>query len=267
MFLNIAVSSDSRPSMSIDFEIICAHLNNHLQEKSFISRIVYDYLILAPIEKREVPSIKCKGRYWLDLQKCLKHSMKSSGFNGIGRISAKKFSGGEIAEALQSEASFTIATDKKPIVATYGCDSCVALGGYDATNKLAFIVHFSNAKEIRGSSGLIFFNLLKLIKIKIKNPIQLHLRGGVEGRSDEIIKAIKVWMNLREDLPMKIASEDILNEREVNGKSLSIDSRNGQVSEYDPSANPEAREITDLDHLQLMANSCEPKITLAYCPE
>ncbi|CDZ81602.1 hypothetical protein BN1013_02138 [Candidatus Rubidus massiliensis] len=174
--------------------------------------------------------------------------------------SRKKLNGEEIAETLQNEASFTIAIDKKPIVATYGCAFCVALGGYDATNKIAFMVHFSDAEEVIESGDLIFFNIEKLVKEKITTPIQLHLRGGIEGTSEPIIEAIKIWMKQREDLPMEIASEDILC-GSLDGKSLLIDSRTGEVSDYDTKDNPKRR-----GESELIESALQLQITLAYSP-
>lgn len=66
-----------------------------------------------------------------------------------------RLDGEEIAETLQSEASFTKATDKKPIVATYGCGPCVALGGYDTVNKIAFIVHFTFSSQLKNKIGTV----------------------------------------------------------------------------------------------------------------
>lgn len=182
-------------------------------------------------------------------------------------LPSKKLNGDEIAETLQAEASFTIATDKKPIVATYGCGPCVALGGYDAINKIAFIVHFSNAMEVRNCGRVIFYNISKLIKKKITIPIQIHLRGGYKGRSERTIEAIKIWMKGREDFPMEIASEDILCNSSSGSKSLSIDSRNGQVAEYDCLLNPKRREITPLNIRLAIRSAYNPKITVAYKPK
>jgi hypothetical protein len=177
-----------------------------------------------------------------------------------------KFKGDEIAEALQAEAAFTIATDKKPIVATYGAGPCIALGGFDATNKIAFIVHFSNAGEVKKSGGLIFYNISMLVKEKITKPIQLHLRGGIEGTSEATVNAIKVWMRQRVDLPMEVASEDIL-AKSLKRKSLSIDSRNGEVAEYDPQANPSHRDISELGTLSSLTSAYDPHIRVAYSPK
>jgi len=177
-----------------------------------------------------------------------------------------KLDGEKIAEALQSELAVTQADDARPIVATYGCGSCVAVGGYDSTNKIAFVVHFANAVEVRKSGGLIFYNISKLVKDPISTPIQLHLRGGHEGQSEATIEAIKIWMRQREDLPMKIASEDILTSGMKMGKSLSIDSRTGEVSEYSPLANAKCRDFSEPDVVRAMMSAFEPTITLAYSP-
>ncbi len=203
-----------------------------------------------------------------EMQKLL-DSLEFDTLHAPSRVtSSKKLNGDEIAEALQAEAAFTIATDKKPIVATYGAGPCVALGGYDATNKIAFVVHFSNAGEVRKSGGLIFYNIAKLAKEKIEKPIQLHLRGGIEGQSEATVEAIKLWMKQRDDLPMEIASEDILDSgMSFGGKSLSIDSRNGEVAEYDPMANPSSRGMSELDAMSAMMSAFEPRIKLAYSPK
>lgn len=92
--------------------------------------------------------------------------------------STKKLKSHKIAEALQSEAAFTTAKQKKHIVATYGCGPCVAVGGYDRINKIAFVVHFATAKEVRECGGQIFYNIARLAKKKITKPIKIHLRGG-----------------------------------------------------------------------------------------
>lgn len=184
--------------------------------------------------------------------------------------SAAKLDGDKIAEALQSELAITTADDARPIVATYGCSPCVAVGGYDPTNKIAFVVHFANAGEVRKSGGLIFYNISKLVKTPISSPIKLHLRGGHEGQSEATIEAIKQWMTWweKDGLPMEIASEDILTSgMEMGGKSLSIDSRSGEVSEYSPMSNAKRRDFSELDAMRAMMSAFEPKITLAYSPK
>jgi len=163
-----------------------------------------------------------------------------------------------------SEASFTTATDAKPIVATYGCGPCVALGGYERTNKIAFIVHFANEGEVEAARGLIFHNISKLVKEPITSPIQLHLRGGIKDRSEGTINAIKLWMRERTDLPMEIASEDILAAGMTGGKSLLVDSRTGEVSEYNPLGNAKRRDFSKLDGMLSIMSVFQPRIRIAY---
>lgn len=245
-------------SPSIDFGLI--YLNLSALSQAFERPSIQ---LKSPLSSRRVEN-KPSGRILID-------RFEFDDIRSPSRLShlspSKKLNDEEIAETLQAEASFTIATDKKPVVATYGCGPCVALGGYDSTNKIAFIVHFSDAEEVKKSSGLIFYNIAKLVKEKITTPIQLHLRGGFEGSSEPIIEAIKIWMKQREDLPMEIASEDILCSYKGSAKSLSIDSRTGKVSEYNPMKNPKSREISDSYVMSTLLNVFEPKIRLAYSPK
>ena len=183
----------------------------------------------------------------------------------VGVASDNRVDGDKIAEAFMSELAITRADDPRPIVATYGCGPCVAVGGYDPTNKIAFVVHFTNEREVSKYGDLIFCNIVRLTKKPIRSPIQIHLRGGFKGISESTIKAIKVWVK-QNDLPMEIVSEDVLGGG-VEAKSLSIDSRTGEVSEYDVKANDKARSFSELDAELAMMSAYDPKITLAYAPK
>lgn len=179
----------------------------------------------------------------------------------------KRLKGRKIAEALQSEAAFTTAKHKKHIVATYGCGPCVAVGGYDSTNKIAFVVHFATEEEVIKCGGKILHNIERLLKKKIKKPIKLHLRGGVKGTSEKTIEAIKSWMTWRSNIPMKIASKDILDDGMcLGGKSLSINAKNGRASDYDPLRNPKHREITDEVAMRAIMSAFTPNIRISHRP-
>ncbi len=180
----------------------------------------------------------------------------------------KKLKSHKIAEALQSEAAFTTAKHKKHIVATYGCGQSVAVGGYDRINKIAFVVHFVTAKEVRECGGQILYNIARLVKKKITKPIKIHLRGGVKGLSEETVKAIKMWMGRREDLPMKVASEDILaSEMSFGVKSLAISAKTGKVFEYDPKLNPKSKKITDKIVMHALMSAFTPHIRISHRPK
>jgi hypothetical protein len=176
--------------------------------------------------------------------------------------------GDEIAEAFQSEAAVTIATDKKPIVATWGCGPCIALGGYEPTNKIAFIAHLSTSRQVAMSGGMILHCISELAENKIEKPIQLHLRGGVKNVSEAIVEAIKGWMERCTALPMEIATQDVLSTQMYGGKSLLIDSRNGRVSEYDPFAYDKRRAFGEVNGLAaLLSGMGDHCLTLAYSPK
>jgi len=174
--------------------------------------------------------------------------------------------GSEIVEVFQSEVAFTSATDKKPIVATYGCDSCIAAGGYDPTHKIAFIAHFGSVDEIR-EGNVIFQTIRKLTQEIFDNPIQLHLRGGVNGEpgSEEMIRELRAWTTHR-DIPMNIVSENLFNGTRLDRTSLSIDSRTGDTSTYSPLSNPHTRKRTAADDLFAITRSISPSIRLLYIP-
>lgn len=170
-----------------------------------------------------------------------------------------------IAEALQSEAAFTRASDSKYVVATYGCGPCVAVGGYDKTNQSSFIVHFATPNEVDKCGGNIFYNISLLAKKPLEVPIQLHLRGGQTGASGATIAAIKIWMRQRHDLPMTIVSEDVLDKGFA--KSLFVNSKTGEVGEYDPKLNPHHRTFDEATILSCLLSAYEPNIKIAYTPK
>ena len=181
-----------------------------------------------------------------------------------------KLNGDEIVEVLQSQAGCTISTDPKPILATWGCGPCVALGAYDPTNKTAFLVHCADKLEVQIAADLIFQNISKCAKKKIEKPLQLHLRGGLETfpSSREIVHAIKVWMGKKDTLPMEIASEEVLVSEEHLCKSLAIDSRTGFVSEYDPRKNPKSMGEKGFNEAlsSLIESITHPQIHVVYEP-
>lgn len=203
-----------------------------------------------------------------------------------------------VAEILQSEVGFSTATDKKPILATFGCGPCVAMGGYDATNKMAFLVHFANAAEVDAYGACLATAINQLAKKTITSPIQIHLRGGFKGYSDSTILAIHIWMKRSELPPMAIASQEILvnadkmmvRVREIihmkasgciteseaidriksiahgNGKSLCIDARDGRVTQYDRTKNASRRDIEQFIEKEVRRSHAIPHIEMAYFP-
>ena len=75
-----------------------------------------------------------------------------------------------IAEALPSEVVVTSAYDPKFIVASYGSDSHVILGGYEGNNKIAFVVNFVSVEQIKQHGSQMQHHISTLAKKPIKNP-------------------------------------------------------------------------------------------------
>lgn len=186
-----------------------------------------------------------------------------------------------IAECGVSEASFSNALDRKPIVATDSLATCVGVAGYDKDNKYGFVIHFAHPGEIDESGRMLCD---KIRALNPKEPIQIHLRGGIKGQSESLVLKIEQWIELcnKSSCPMEIVSKevctkDLLNEQGfANGMSLSLDTRDGTISEYDADANPfsksqdrraanRKRNPDDLFYDILMTTALEkPEIKIVY---
>ncbi len=143
------------------------------------------------------------------------------------------------AEAFQSELVFTSAESCKPIVASYGAGPCVIMGA--AIQKVGFTAHFSHEGEVSVAWPILMDFLQRtLSKEKKKNTIDLHLRGGIKNNptSQKIIQNIEQYAAITNSLLklfyFKICSLKLLNTEDAPSESLSIDTRNGSLSTYDP---------------------------------
>jgi len=144
---------------------------------------------------------------------------------------------GKIVNVFQSEVAFTNASDNKPLVGTFGCAPCVAFGGYEEANKLAFVAHISKVEEVFLTCSLLFSHISQLTEKEIREPIKLYLRGGLAGSqypSYAIIQTIKNLVQNTNVFPMEIVSEERTLLSEFTGESLLIDSRTGDVRSYCP---------------------------------
>ncbi len=158
--------------------------------------------------------------------------------------------GGLIAEALMGQMVITTAYDPKPIVATDTCGPCIAVGGYDATNEFAFVIHFTDPSELRTSGDKILSEINKHIKVQPQSPIKVYLHGGIlnDADAEQTRTAIKKWLN---DLPIstKIVSEKATQDTHecflpnYKGQSLLIDSQTGNIMEYNHKLNPYSPEL------------------------
>lgn len=166
-----------------------------------------------------------------------------------------------IAEAQMDEMVITHSGDAKPIVGTDGLGPCIALGGYDPNNKVAFIVHFSRPENL-SSKDLILNQIKSLLVNPVKEAVKIYIVGGFRsgplgpfGLPNSQIRLrleLKKWI-AEWNLPIEIVSdtatptfEEMLR-KGYRGKTLSIDSRNGGIGTYNPNLNPYALPTKALD--------------------
>jgi hypothetical protein len=151
-----------------------------------------------------------------------------------------------IADCGVNEAAFTHARDRKPIVATDALATCIGIAGYDSTNEWGFLIHFTTEDELAASMQMLNHEIYKRMKNPLIAPIQIHLRGGIKGLSEPLLAELEKWVaSLNEDgCLMQIVSKQVLTEGLLdkdgrpNMMSLSLDTRDGTVSEYDSNKNP-----------------------------
>jgi TPR repeat protein len=89
---------------------------------------------------------------------------------GPARKTLKSF---VMTEVFPGQVAFTTGDDPRPLLATSGAKGSVAIAGYERVNKIAFIALFSEDDQFEENSGLILYNIFKLAKKKITEPVQL----------------------------------------------------------------------------------------------
>jgi len=134
----------------------------------------------------------------------------------------------EIAEALDSELVVTAGSDHPPIAASCCTDNSFIIGGYESTNRIAFVMNCISVKQLNQYGSIAQSQIKTLAKKKINHPIQLHLRGKIT------IEDLSKWMSERAFIKMVVTSI-------ADDKGLAIDARTGEFKKYDPRTNPHAR--------------------------
>jgi hypothetical protein len=143
---------------------------------------------------------------------------------------------GKVIHAFPAEAVFTQSSCIRCVAATFSCNECIALGGYEATNKIAFVIHIIFAEQLPTVQACIIEAIEKLAKKALEQPIQMHIRGGLAGSdSESTVGALRSWIETTANPPMRIASENtlLLPNQKPKGESLFIDARTGGFGEYD----------------------------------
>lgn len=149
-----------------------------------------------------------------------------------------------------AEAAFTSAKEAKPIVATDSLATCIGVAIYDPDNKWGGVIHFSHPDELENSKD----ELKKEILSRNPSSLQLHFRGGIKGQSVQLFEKVKNWTESFSDFTnVEVVSSSVMKHEyfDKNGNpnmmSLSLDTRNGKVEEYDRKDNPYAEERKQID--------------------
>ncbi len=176
-----------------------------------------------------------------------------------------------IAECHVNEAVFSHALDPKPVVATDSLGPCVGVAGYDSENQNGFVIHFAIEANLKASKEMLTQKIKQMATKPITTPIAIHLRGGIANGSEPLVDAIEEWVQdaSQKGCPMTIVSKEVLQKEFVKPMSISLDTRNGTVSNHTSAkkklqiTNP--KEINDLHHkIFIEALEKKPIIKIVY---
>lgn len=166
-----------------------------------------------------------------------------------------------IADCGVNEAVFTHALDEKPIVATESLATCVGIAGYGSENKSGFVIHIATEIDLEASKEMLTEKIMQMSK-NLTNPIQLHLRGGIARLSEPLVEAIEKWVQSASEkgCQMVVISKEVLTKGLLsssgipNTMSLSLDTRNGVLSNYDSSTNLYAKQKNQINNAKELDN-------------
>lgn len=147
-----------------------------------------------------------------------------------------KFTPEEARGVAQRELVMANLDSQKPILGTFGADSCVAIAVYNPTTHKAMLSHVDALTELSSLR-----RYLDIIAQDSTEKLQVHLAGGQESSKEVCAKIIKM-LNDRGDNTIKSSKLIPLG---GSGESLAIDARTGEVF---TSFNPDQLDLgTDFD--------------------
>ncbi len=156
-------------------------------------------------------------------------------------IAASQLPPNHIAEGGVCEAVFSNSFDKKPIVATDSLATCVGVAGYHSQYNFGFVIHFATEQDLEASKLILIEKITAMSPATLTTPIELHLRGGIKGMSEPLVESIENWVSENKAI-LQIKSKEVLQPFVdklgfPSQMSVSIDTRNGQISKYDCTKN------------------------------
>ncbi|MDP3639732.1 MAG: hypothetical protein Q8R53_00830 [Nanoarchaeota archaeon] len=169
--------------------------------------------------------------------------------NGVQR---PEFSGNmdDVVDVSMNQQAVTRATDAKPVLATFGLGPCVSLVGYEPSEKVGFLTHYSASTEVNNSFPNLLATLYR-IGLSHDGPTRFEVRlvGGWE-REDKLIQELKTRVRHGTMFNMEIVEEDTGYVEE--GRSVALDTRTGELFSYSPKNNPHTKIPDELEIMEML---------------
>ena len=137
----------------------------------------------------------------------------------------------DVFEIIQTEAGITCSEEEHPVLATYGIGPCVAIAGYEPNLKIGFIAHVDELTS--NPSQTIVGNLER---VSSDQNYEVTLIGGNEETSRENVQKIIdnfTLNNLNPQIKFEIVDNELY-EEDLNIKSIALDTRTGELYDYNP---------------------------------
>jgi hypothetical protein len=142
-----------------------------------------------------------------------------------------------------------VASQDVPAVVGYAFKHTILLGGYERENKIAFMIHLANSRELEAASESIV-RVFDRFKKKPIGVIDLHMRRGYAGACKGIMASVERWMKMGA-LPVRMLTIDpIVTDPEIKGVGLKIEVATGNVSAYNPIHNTMRRQLLPIDKIK-----------------
>lgn len=185
--------------------------------------------------------------------------------NKIASVQRPEFQGDmeDVVEVDMNEQAVTRATDPKPVLATFGLGSCVALVGYEPSAKVGFLTHYSASTEVAGSFPTLLATLYRAgLSHEAPTRFEVRLVGGWEGDSDKLMSELETRVMFGTSFNMQIVERDTGYVEQ--GRSIALDTRSGELFSYDPLKKPGRRSLSEFDKLRMLI---ERPADLVYEPK
>jgi hypothetical protein len=170
-------------------------------------------------------------------------------------------------EIHQNEFGVTRATDKKPVLVTYGLVSCVGVAGYGQESNTGFLAHYQTNTDVPTAIGVLMYHLALATEDQ-GDTFNVRVKGGVTGMSEALVDDITYNLTLPKNSPVRFELDDnklgLLNTEFTNACDLGIDTRTRTfIDSYNAMHNPDRRAHLPPHLMELVFASSSPQVHYA----